>query len=259
MMLVDNLIHSDLHPGNILVRLEPPSGLLGLAYKALTKLLDVTAAGGACHVTNRVSLGDAAGASPAAGGEVSRVGRGEADREVAEGVPACGSSGKGDGADCVSISNDKRRVVVPGVEEMIHRRQQKQQGEGQTEGRARRLLQDLVSAAAEKLDSSSSGSCSGSSSSSSSGQSRSNGKQRRLQVGLRGPLRDKLAALHASWLQPRIVLLDVGMATELTPKDQTNMVGLFKAFSQLEGREAADWVLKFSGEEQACRQPDEFR
>lgn len=33
MMLVDNLIHSDLHPGNILVRLDPPNGLLGLVYK----------------------------------------------------------------------------------------------------------------------------------------------------------------------------------------------------------------------------------
>lgn len=38
MMLLDNLIHSDLHPGNILVKLEPPAGLLGLAYAAMQKL-----------------------------------------------------------------------------------------------------------------------------------------------------------------------------------------------------------------------------
>eukprot|EP00775_Hariotina_reticulata_P012053 gene12053-12195_t len=38
MMLVDNLIHSDLHPGNILVRLEPPRGLLGVAYSTLNQL-----------------------------------------------------------------------------------------------------------------------------------------------------------------------------------------------------------------------------
>lgn len=37
MMLVDNLIHSDLHPGNILVRLNPPSGLLGVAYRVLER------------------------------------------------------------------------------------------------------------------------------------------------------------------------------------------------------------------------------
>ncbi len=29
---VDNLIHSDLHPGNILVRLNPPKGLMGIVY-----------------------------------------------------------------------------------------------------------------------------------------------------------------------------------------------------------------------------------
>ena len=37
-MLVDNLIHSDLHPGNILVRLNPPGGLLGVCYSALDKI-----------------------------------------------------------------------------------------------------------------------------------------------------------------------------------------------------------------------------
>jgi aarF domain-containing kinase len=38
MMLLDNLIHSDLHPGNILVRLTPPRGLLGAVYTALDKI-----------------------------------------------------------------------------------------------------------------------------------------------------------------------------------------------------------------------------
>jgi hypothetical protein len=35
MMLMDNLIHSDLHPGNILVRLTPPGGLLGTLYNVV--------------------------------------------------------------------------------------------------------------------------------------------------------------------------------------------------------------------------------
>lgn len=39
MMLVDNLIHSDLHPGNILVRLDPPDGALtGSLWAAAAKL-----------------------------------------------------------------------------------------------------------------------------------------------------------------------------------------------------------------------------
>jgi aarF domain-containing kinase len=39
MMLVDNLIHSDLHPGNILVAVEPPRG----PFNMLRKVLDVVA------------------------------------------------------------------------------------------------------------------------------------------------------------------------------------------------------------------------
>lgn len=31
MLLVDNMVHSDLHPGNILVRLDPPRGSRTLA------------------------------------------------------------------------------------------------------------------------------------------------------------------------------------------------------------------------------------
>lgn len=38
MMLVDNLIHSDLHPGNILVSLEAPRGPFNLLKRALRLL-----------------------------------------------------------------------------------------------------------------------------------------------------------------------------------------------------------------------------
>ena len=36
--------------------------------------------------------------------------------------------------------------------------------------------------------------------------------------------RARIAALQKRWLQPQIVLLDVGMATEMTEEDQVNMV-----------------------------------
>lgn len=54
--------------------------------------------------------------------------------------------------------------------------------------------------------------------------------------------------IPAHWYQrPRIVLLDAGMATHLSTQDQANMVGLFEAFSQLDGCGVADWTLRFSG------------
>lgn len=56
-----------------------------------------------------------------------------------------------------------------------------------------------------------------------------------------------------------MVLLDAGMATHLSGEDQRNMVGLFESFSQLDGEEMADWVLRFSGEEQTCPDPEAFK
>ncbi|RMZ56252.1 hypothetical protein APUTEX25_002442, partial [Auxenochlorella protothecoides] len=62
------------------------------------------------------------------------------------------------------------------------------------------------------------------------------------------------------WLRrPRMVLLDAGMAMSLSPKDHTNMCGLFDAFSRLDGSSVADWVLRFSGEAQTCPDPAAFR
>lgn len=50
MMLIDNLIHSDLHPGNILVRLNPPaSGLLSVVFEALDKVKVSNQVGATCR------------------------------------------------------------------------------------------------------------------------------------------------------------------------------------------------------------------
>ncbi|KAI8469109.1 MAG: hypothetical protein J3K34DRAFT_459528 [Monoraphidium minutum] len=235
MMLVDNLIHSDLHPGNILVRLEPPSGLLGLAHAALSKLLDATAAGGAlCGAAGGGgALCGAAGGGgsgvPSDGGSGEAAGGGGGECGGAKvtgregGVPACGSSSRGDAADAVAASSSPRELVVPAVQSI----------------RARGEQRERRAAAAAAGGGSGGGGAAAA-------------------LG-RGPLREKLDALRASWLQPRIVLLDVGMATELSREDQTNMVGLFRAFSQMEGADAADWVLRFSGPQQACAEPEAFR
>ncbi|GIL43854.1 hypothetical protein Vafri_1448 [Volvox africanus] len=119
MMLVDNLIHSDLHPGNILVRLDPPGGLLGLLYSGLDRI-----------------------------------------RQLPSVAPA-----------------NRARIEL----------------------------------------------------------------------------------LQQRWLQPSLVLLDVGMATELSPTDQVNMVGLFRSFAAMDGRACGDWTLRFSGDAQSCPDPEAFR
>ncbi len=53
-----------------------------------------------------------------------------------------------------------------------------------------------------------------------------------------------------SWLQPKVVLLDVGMVTRLSEIDQHNMLGLFTSLSGMDGQGVANAVLSFSG--QSC-------
>ncbi|KAL4440314.1 hypothetical protein ABPG75_003315 [Micractinium tetrahymenae] len=62
-----------------------------------------------------------------------------------------------------------------------------------------------------------------------------------------------------SWRRAKLVLLDAGMATRLSPEDQRNMFGLFEAFAEMDGARLADWVLRFSGEDQSCPDAAAFR
>jgi predicted unusual protein kinase regulating ubiquinone biosynthesis (AarF/ABC1/UbiB family) len=170
MMLVDNLIHSDLHPGNILVRLEQPHGLVGVAYKAVTALanpegLPMKALGSALQqLDTKRQLGSDSSAAD-----------GVATAGTQEAVAGAGSKSQGKGAGAPDSSSKKRRK---GAREFV-----KQLRSAWSAGGPSATL--LV-----------------------------------LQSGLR--------SVAAGWLQPHIVLLDVGMATELSNEDQTNMVGLFR-------------------------------
>ncbi|KAL0049468.1 hypothetical protein WJX82_003073 [Trebouxia sp. C0006] len=61
-----------------------------------------------------------------------------------------------------------------------------------------------------------------------------------------------------SWLQPKVVLLDVGMVTRLSEMDQHNILGLFTSLSGMDGQGVANAVLSFSGEKQTCSNPSAF-
>ncbi len=58
------------------------------------------------------------------------------------------------------------------------------------------------------------------------------------------------------WSRPAIVLLDVGMATQLSDRERLQMVDLFRAFSRLDGAAMARTALAFSGNEQGCSDPE---
>lgn len=58
---------------------------------------------------------------------------------------------------------------------------------------------------------------------------------------------------------PHIILLDAGMATQLTQKERFHMLGLFRALAEVDGAAAAEHTLQFAGENQQCRDPAGFR
>ena len=57
-------------------------------------------------------------------------------------------------------------------------------------------------------------------------------------------------------MQPSIVLLDVGMVTNLRRNEQQQLTQLFRAFSSLDGAGMARAALAFSEGKQTCRDPD---
>ncbi len=58
-----------------------------------------------------------------------------------------------------------------------------------------------------------------------------------------------------TWSKPSIVLLDVGMSTQLTEGERHRMVDLFRAFSRLDGGAMARVTLRFSAH-QSCSNPE---
>ncbi|GMH33191.1 hypothetical protein BSKO_01025 [Bryopsis sp. KO-2023] len=58
---------------------------------------------------------------------------------------------------------------------------------------------------------------------------------------------------------PKIVLLDAGMATQLTQEEQKCMLNLFRGVSERDGVATANAVLAFAGSKQSCPNPDAYR
>jgi len=58
---------------------------------------------------------------------------------------------------------------------------------------------------------------------------------------------------------PSIILLDAGMATQLTEKERFHMLGLFRSVAELDGEAAAEHTLSFAGAKQSCPDPEGFR
>eukprot|EP00246_Nothoceros_aenigmaticus_P015260 TRINITY_DN6258_c0_g2_i1.p1 TRINITY_DN6258_c0_g2~~TRINITY_DN6258_c0_g2_i1.p1 ORF type:complete len:584 (+),score=92.10 TRINITY_DN6258_c0_g2_i1:128-1753(+) len=66
------------------------------------------------------------------------------------------------------------------------------------------------------------------------------------------------ASKGMSRTRPHVVLLDVGMTAELSPRDRQTLLQFFKAVALKDGRRAAECTLNFS-KDQTCPNPNAFK
>lgn len=218
MMLEDNLIHADLHPGNIMVRLQPPPGIKSLAYELADRLL--------CLPT----LGTAAGGAAIAAGE----GHSDSWQATAAGSSGCESCSLSHAthSPCSSSGSNAQLGASQTASSSLCLELHTNDDAGVADDASSLAITPSQHAPAccDAL------------------LSQAGDHEQTLLQRLQQRSRAALQQLQTSLREPQLVLLDVGVATRLGAQDQRNMVGLFSAFAALDGRQTAEWVLKFAGQ-----------
>ena len=234
MMLVDNWVHSDLHPGNVIVRLEAPGGwLLGGAYRA---------AGAAIGLLGTLEARAEGAGAGGEGGDLTAAAAAataERRREAAEAAEAARAAASARAGERGGPSAAWQALASVGAWWSGDRN-----GDGGSSSSTKTSSGDAPSAVAAAA------AVTAAATAAADGAPPPAAAAPVLARAARA-LSHRLAAARASWLQPRIVLIDVGMATELSADDQTCMLGLFRAFAAMDGRAAARWILSFPQEAEA--------
>lgn len=68
---------------------------------------------------------------------------------------------------------------------------------------------------------------------------------------------NRSSQIHLFKSRPHVIFLDVGMTTELSKREQRNLLEFFKAVAVLDGRIAAECTLRLS-KQQTCPNPKSF-